>query len=51
MTYLYCKSIIERGGYDVEVMKNKLDVFLLADRITQEEFEELTVMITEKEGD
>ena len=45
MTYTYCKSIIERGNYDAQEMKDKLDVFLLNDRITQEEYSELTKMI------
>lgn len=46
MTYTYCKSIIERGSYDAEEMRDKLDVFLLADRITQEQYKELTALIT-----
>ena len=46
MTYTYCKSIIERGNYDAEEMRDKLDVFLLADRITQEQYKELTALIT-----
>ena len=45
MTYTYCKSIIERGNYDAEKMRDKLDVFLLADRITQEQYKELTALI------
>lgn len=45
MTYTYCKSIIERGKFDAQEMKDKLDVFLLNDRITQEEYSELTKMI------
>ena len=47
MTYTYCKSIIERGQYNAQEMKDKLDVFLLNDRITQEEYGELTKMIDE----
>lgn len=45
MTYTYCKSIIERGQYNAQEMKDKLDVFLLNDRISQEEYTELTKMI------
>ena len=45
MTYTYCKSIIERGQYNAQEMKDKLDVFLLADRISQEQYGELVKMI------
>ena len=45
MTYTYCKSIIERGNYDAQEMKDKLDVFLLNNRITDEQYTELTQMI------
>ena len=34
MTYGYCKKIIASGRYDKNSMKDKLDVFLLAERIT-----------------
>lgn len=45
MTYLYCKAIIDKGNYDKLDLQNKLDVFLLADRITQEQYKELTALI------
>jgi len=45
MTYIYCKRIIERGNYDKEDMLLKLDIFLLNDRITEEEYNELVSMI------
>ncbi len=45
MTYEYCKKIILSGGYDKTQMLDKLDVFLLADRITREQYEELTGVI------
>ena len=41
MTYRNCKKIIEAGRYEYEDMMNKLDVFLLGNRITQAEYEEL----------
>lgn len=41
MTYKNCKKLIEAGRYEYEDMMNKLDVFLLGDRITQMEYEEL----------
>ncbi len=36
MTYGYCKKIIASGKYDKNSMKDKLDVFLLAERITDD---------------
>lgn len=41
MTYGYCKKIIAKGNYDKQGMTDKLDVFLLAGRITNEEYTEL----------
>jgi hypothetical protein len=46
MTYTYCKKVIEGGNYGtVEDMMIKLDVFLLNDRLTQEQYNELTEML------
>ena len=45
MTYIFCKKLIELGRYNEEDLLNKLDVFLLNDRITQSEYEELVDMI------
>ena len=46
MTYIYCKKIIENKTYGtVEDMQLKLDVFLLNNRITQENYNELTAML------
>lgn len=45
MTYNYCKKIIAGGKYDKDEMKDKLDVFLLANRITDEQYKELTAMM------
>lgn len=50
MTYKLMKRIIQKGGYDVEATLQKLDVFLMADRITIEEYQELVEMINEQEG-
>lgn len=47
MTYRNCKKLIEMGRYDRADMLNKLDVFLLNDRITQGEYEGLVGMMTE----
>ena len=39
MTYRNCKKLIENGRYEYSDMMNKLDVFLLGDRITQEQYD------------
>lgn len=48
MTYRNCKKLIENGRYDYNDMLNKLDVFLLGDRITQTEYEELVQMMNDR---
>lgn len=45
MTYRNCKKLIEIGRYEKEDLLNKLDVFLLNDRMSQAEYEELVDMI------
>lgn len=49
MTYNTCKKVIEtqlrRGTLDADNMKAKLDVFLLADRITAAEYDELVALM------
>lgn len=45
MTYRLMKRIIEKGGYDREATLLKLDVFLMADRITPEEYQELVELM------
>lgn len=49
MTYKLMKRIIEngqkKGNLDVEGTMQKLDVFLMADRITIEEYQELVELI------
>ncbi|KEF40392.1 hypothetical protein M670_00418 [Schinkia azotoformans MEV2011] len=40
-TYSLCKRIIERGTYNFNDMKKKLDAFLLADSISVDEYNEL----------
>lgn len=46
MTYIYCKKVIQNGTYGTkEEMQIKLDVFLLNNRITQENYDELTAML------
>ncbi len=49
MTYTYCKKVIANKTYgNAEEMQIKLDVFLLNDRITQEKYNELTIMLTQE---
>lgn len=50
MTYKLMKRIIQKGGYDREATLQKLDVFLMADRITPEEYQELVEMMGGEEA-
>ncbi len=45
MTYRLIKKIIAKGNYDKDELMDKLDVFLLAGRITDEQYKELVGMI------
>ena len=45
MTYTRLKKLISRGAYNKEDMMNKLDVFLMANRITEEQYQELVGMM------
>lgn len=49
MTYERCKKLIQIGNYEQENMLKKLDVFLLADRITTEQYNELVGMMQKEE--
>ena len=51
MTYKLMKRIIQKGSYDREGTMMKLDVFLMADRITVEEYQELVEMMGGADGD
>lgn len=45
-TYTLCKKVIENGTYETkEEILIKLDVFLLNNRITQEEYNELVALL------
>lgn len=52
MTYTFCKKIIQNTTYKSQEEKNemqlKLDVFLLNNRITQEQYNELTELLANK---
>lgn len=46
LTYRACKSMIERQSYtSKEDMQTKLDIFLLGNRITQGEYEQLVALL------
>ena len=51
-TYSLAKLVIDRADYATQEQKDKLqiklDVFLLADRLTQEEYTELTGLLETK---
>ncbi|MFA9462930.1 MAG: hypothetical protein ACERKN_01430 [Velocimicrobium sp.] len=45
MTYIYCKKIIATGNYDKTDMLDKLDVFLLNNRLEQDQYKELVAFV------
>lgn len=48
-TYTLCKTVINKGTYGTkEEMMIKLDVFLLNNRITQDEYNELITLLGTK---
>ena len=49
MTYRLVKRIIAKGNYDKDELMDKLDVFLLAGRITDEQYKELAEMLKDGE--
>jgi len=50
MVYRLAKNIIERGSYAYKSMLNKLDVFLLGDRITDTEYQELKELMDDQQN-
>lgn len=50
MTYRLIKRVIESGNYHVEDMAVKLDMFFTFDRITKEQYEELTGMVEARQN-
>jgi hypothetical protein len=52
MTYTYCKKVIEKTTYTSQTqkdeMQNKLDVFLLVNRFSDTQYQELTGMLAAK---
>lgn len=49
MIYKLCKKVILSGNFEKDSMQNKLDVYLLCNRITQEQYEELVSLMTSAE--
>lgn len=49
MTFARLKKLIMNGTYDREDMLNKMDVFLMAGRITNEQYTELLGMMDAEE--
>ena len=46
MTYTYCKKVIQNGAYRTrEEMLIKLDIFLLNNRIAQDQYTELVGLL------
>lgn len=45
MIYILCKKVIESGNYEYDSMLSKLDVFLLCNRITVEQYTELKALM------
>lgn len=45
MTFERLKTLIRNGKYEKDDMLKKLDVFLLADRITAEQYNELVALM------
>lgn len=48
-TYEMCKILITNNRYEKEDMLQKLDIFLLGNRITQEQYTELVDLMDSKE--
>ncbi len=51
MTFARLKKIITNGTYKKEDMLNKMDVFLLAGRISDVQYQELAGMMDAAEGE
>ena len=49
MIYTLLKRMITTGNYEKDDMQNKLDVFFAVNRITEEQYLELTELINSKQ--
>ena len=50
MTYKNCKTLIAAGRYEYDSMFSMLDLFLLVGRISEEQYIELTGMLSQPEA-
>lgn len=49
-TYKNAKKVIENKTYEsIEIMKENLDIFLMGNRITSEEYQELVQILEDRE--
>ena len=51
MIYQLLKRMITTGNYEKDDMQNKLDVFFAVNRITEEQYLELTELINSKQAE
>ena len=51
MIYQLLKRMIVTGNYEKEDMQNKLDIFFAVNRITDEQYLELTELINSKSAE
>ena len=51
MIYTLLKRMITTGNYETDDMQNKLDVFYAVNRITEEQYLELTNLINSKSAE
>ena len=51
MIYQLLKRMITTGNYEKEDMQNKLDIFFAVNRITEEQYLELTELINSKSAE
>ena len=45
MIFTLCKNVINSGNYEYQSMQNKLDVYLLGNRINTAQYTELTTLM------
>lgn len=47
MIYGLCKKVIAKGNYNASELRNKVDVYFLAGRLSEDEYKELIILIGE----
>jgi len=45
MIYGLCKKVIAKGNYDKEDLLNKIDIYFMNNRITEDQYKELVALI------